>query len=91
MLCFFVRFKLTGSWKAKRKGYTVFIGGKLGKLPQLGKVFAQFISEEEGLDLAERIITVFGTLAGEGERLGSLINRIGLDKFKEEVISCRSL
>lgn len=79
----------TESWKIKRKGYTVFVGGKLGKFPQLARPIAQFVSEEEGLDWAERIVTVCGTLACEGERLGTLINRIGPDKFKEEVISCR--
>lgn len=81
----------TGSWTAKRKGYTVFVGGKLGKFPQLGEVFAQFISEEEGLDLTEKIMMVMGTLNCEGERLGSLINRMGLDKFKEEVLNCGNL
>ncbi len=80
----------TGSWSAGRTGYTVLVGGKLGKFPQLGQVLTEFVSEEEGLELAEKIIASFGNLAQNGERLGSLINRIGLDRFREEVISCRS-
>jgi dissimilatory sulfite reductase (desulfoviridin) alpha/beta subunit len=76
----------TTSIRAGHQGWNLFVGGKWGREPQLGELFASFLSEEEGLNLVGRILVAFASLAKRGERLGSLVNRLGLEKFKEEVL-----
>ncbi|MBT9170086.1 MAG: Anaerobic sulfite reductase subunit C [Actinobacteria bacterium] len=77
----------TGSLRPEREGWTVFVGGKFGKHPQLGWVFDKFVSEEEAVELVEKILKAYCHLAHKRERLGELINRIGLEKFREAVQS----
>ena len=79
----------TGSIRPGREGWNVFVGGKWGKEPQIGVLFKEFASEGEALQITEDVIGAFRKLAGERERLGSLINRIGLDAFKDEVLHVR--
>ncbi len=74
----------TNSIKLGRQGWDVYVGGKWGRKPQLGKLFAEFISDEEALKLVEKILRAYLRLAEKKERLGDLINRLGLEKFKEE-------
>ncbi|MBI4744628.1 MAG: 4Fe-4S binding protein [Actinobacteria bacterium] len=80
----------TGSIRRGRTGWNVFVGGKWGKHPQLGVLFKEFVSNEEGLELVENILKAYTALADKKERLGALINRIGLEKFKEEVADVSS-
>lgn len=75
----------TGSWRVQRQGWHAYVGGKWGRQPQLGVLFAQFLSEDEAVMLAERVLDAYMRLADKGERLGSLINRIGLETFREAV------
>ncbi|MBI5956705.1 MAG: MoaD/ThiS family protein [Chloroflexi bacterium] len=75
----------TGSWRARREGWNAYVGGKWGRQPQLGVLFAEFLSEEQAVDLAERTLAAYCRLANKGERLGSLINRLGLATFKGAV------
>lgn len=75
----------TEAWKARQQGWTLFLGGKIGKQPRLANVFKEFITEEEGLELVEKVLGVFFQLAQKGERLGSMIDRIGLEQFQEAV------
>lgn len=69
-----------------RYGWQVFVGGKWGRRPQLGVVFADFIATGEISDMVEKILSVYVRLAEKRERLGELINRIGLEKFHKEVL-----
>lgn len=71
--------------KIKRSGWNVYVGGKWGKFPQLGVLFAEFVTENESIELVEKIIKAYRRLSPKGERLGELINRVGLKKFKREV------
>lgn len=71
--------------KIRRQGWNVYVGGKWGKFPQLGVLFAEFVSDDEGTELAEKILKTYIRLSPKGERLGELVNRIGLETFKREV------
>lgn len=75
----------TGALQAGREGWNAYAGGKWGRAPQLGVLFAEFLSLEEAVNLAERILVAYGRLARPGERLGGLINRLGRSKLEEEV------
>lgn len=66
------------------KGYTLTVGGSAGPSPRLGDVVAKELSEEQVLDLVERIINVYKGY-GKKKRLGKIIDEIGLEKFKEDI------
>ena len=70
---------------ASQSGWNVFAGGKWGRKPQLGRPIANFVASSEIPDLVEKILAVYVKLAGKRERLGELINRLGLEKFHQEV------
>lgn len=69
---------------ASRKGYSVFVGGAAGARPRIGIKFAENLNEGEVLDTVARIIGVYEKKGRTPERLGAFIERVGLDKFKEE-------
>ena len=75
----------TGALYAARKGWHVYAGGKFGRKPQLGVLLADFASEEEVISLVQRIIDVYRKSANHRERLGDVINRMGLERFREAV------
>jgi dissimilatory sulfite reductase (desulfoviridin) alpha/beta subunit len=81
----------TGALKQQKKGWQVFVGGKFGRKPQLGTLLAEFVDDEEAVDIAGHVLAVYEQEAGKRERLGDLINRISMEKFKEAVdgVCCR--
>lgn len=76
-----------GSWKTEALGYTVLIGGTLGKRPRLAVPLAEFIeSEDEVLELIDRTIEYFKKHGQKRERLGHLMERIGEEKVISEIL-----
>lgn len=66
------------------KGYTLMVGGTAGRKPRIADVMAEGLSEDEVLDIVERILKFYkGTT--KKQRLGRLIDEIGPARFKEEV------
>ena len=47
------------AWKAKRMGYAVSVGGKMGRHPVLGERIADFVDEDMGIEIIE---TMSGSL-----------------------------
>ncbi|MEI8032955.1 MAG: 4Fe-4S binding protein [Chlorobiaceae bacterium] len=77
----------SGSWEVGRIGYTLFIGGTMGKIPRLASVLKQLVETEEELYLL--IEKAFGYYCANGrkkERFGHMIDRIGLDTMKEAIL-----
>ena len=66
------------------KGFNVSVGGNAGPRPRLGEVVAKDLSEEEVLDLVDRIINFYKGY-GKSKRIGAMIDEIGIEKFKEGV------
>lgn len=75
----------TGTLTGARTGWNVYLGGKWGREPQLGRLFGEFLTDEDALQLVEAVLESWRRLARPGERLGSLINRIGLEEFRNEL------
>lgn len=71
---------------ARRSGWNVFIGGKWGRRPQLGLIFDNFVDTEAIPDMVEKILSAYVRLANKRERLGELINRLGLEEFCYEAV-----
>lgn len=67
------------------KGYTVLIGGNGGVKPRLGDEVAQGLNHDEVLALVERIVGYYKENGNRGERLGRMIDRLGLETVKAAV------
>lgn len=66
------------------KGYNLTVGGSAGPSPRLGDLVAKDLSEEQVLDLVEKIIDFYKGY-GKPKRLGKVIDEIGIEKFKEGI------
>jgi len=67
------------------KGFRLYAGGSSGINPRLGNLIADELSENESLDFIDRIIS-FYKKTNQKKRLGKIIDEIGLDNFKKEVL-----
>lgn len=65
----------TEAWSARKKGYTVRIGGKWGRNPLVGTLFATFLPEEKVTDFIAAVLEWYKQKAeGKGRiRLGDTI------------------
>ncbi len=79
----------TLAFKAERVGHAVYVGGKHGRFPRGGNRIADFVSDDETFELIEKVVAWYQKNAKRGERLGVAIDRLGLDKFKDEVLDGR--
>ena len=66
------------------KGYKLMVGGSAGLKPRLADTVAEELDEDEVLDVVDRIVSFYKTHTKK-QRIGKMIDEIGLDKFKEEV------
>ncbi|RDY25967.1 NAD(P)/FAD-dependent oxidoreductase [Romboutsia weinsteinii] len=64
------------------KGWTVFVGGKGGKMPRLGDRLLMNVPDDKVLELVDEVVNVYANNATGKERLGAYINRIGFDEFE---------
>lgn len=68
------------------KGYTVMIGGCAGGKPRLADIFVQNVSQEAVLPLVEKIIAYYQANANKYERMGRMLDRLGLEKVKQDLL-----
>lgn len=72
----------------KQMGYTVYIGGRWGKKANRGSYFCTASSEEEVLDVIEKLILFFRDNGTPGERFADTVNRLNKDNFIQNKILC---
>ncbi len=75
---------------AERQGYAVSIGGKIGRAPMLGTKLPDIIAEQDAVSCIQTILDVYQQLSLKGERIGTVINRIGLASFQQEMLKAVS-
>jgi NAD(P)H-nitrite reductase large subunit len=63
-------------------GWTLTIGGNVGMTPRIGKELVAGLDDDQVLAAVEKVIAVYTDQAKPGERLGKMIERLGLDPFK---------
>jgi NAD(P)H-nitrite reductase large subunit len=66
------------------KGFTLSVGGSAGPRPRLGDIVAKDLSEEQAMELVDRIINFYKGY-GKARRIGEVIDEMGVEKFKAEV------
>lgn len=69
------------------KGYTIMIGGNAGAQPRLADVIAERLAPEMVLPLADKIIRYYQENARQYERFGRMLQRVGLDKIKQDILT----
>ena len=68
-----------------RHGFHVYIGGKGGRYPQNGELFASFVAEKEVLPYLQATLMTYQAVAKKGERLSAVVARLGLPAIKEKI------
>ncbi len=67
------------------KGYTIMIGGNAGIKPRLADIFAENVPQEDVIPMVDKIINYYKENAKNYERLGNMIERLGLEKIKQDL------
>lgn len=73
-------------WKAKRIGHTVFVGGRIGRHPELAYKLQRLVDDDLLFELMDKTIEFFIKYGKRRERFGATLRRIGWETFKAEVL-----
>lgn len=78
----------TSAWTAKKTGYTLLLGGTLGKKPRLGtRAKALIETKEELLGHIESSFKFYLAHGKKKERFGHTLDRIGLERSFAEIFA----
>ncbi|WP_300455821.1 NAD(P)/FAD-dependent oxidoreductase [Desulfobacula sp.] len=69
----------------KKDGWTLTIGGNVGAHPRIGEELLTGLDDKAALDVVDKVVAHYQENAKPGERLGKMIDRLGLDGFKAAV------
>lgn len=67
----------------RKEGWALVIGGNVGAEPRIGQEIADRLNDASALAAVETVIGVYVKEAKKGERLGKVIDRVGLAPFKD--------
>ena len=67
----------------KRRGFAILVGGREGEDVRLGKVIAEFLSEDDALRITERCLRV---LKERKSDVATIIDEVGVEKFKKTLV-----
>jgi NAD(P)H-nitrite reductase large subunit len=68
-----------------RDGWILTIGGNVGSQPRIGKELISGLDDEAALKAVEDVVTYYKNNAKGSERLGKMIERVGLEPFEVAV------
>ena len=68
------------------KGFTVYVGGNGGSRPRFADQLAENLTPEKVIDVLSKVTEYYKQEAHTNERIGNMIDRVGFEKFKTEVI-----
>ena len=71
----------------KKKGWTLMAGGKGTGKPRLADKLCENLNSADALELVGRIVDYYKKNAKKLERIGKMIDRIGLEELKAAVLS----
>lgn len=80
----------TDSWTAQRKGHAVRVGGKHGRHPREANLLVNLLPNDKVFPLLETVLAWYREHGARGERIGTVIERVGLESLRravEEVIN----
>jgi len=77
-----------GAWKVIRRGYILWIGGTMGKIPRLADRLGGLIESEERLyEIIVRAIEYYRSHGRKKERFGHTLDRLGAENAQEEILN----
>jgi NAD(P)H-nitrite reductase large subunit len=68
-----------------RDGWIVTIGGNVGSQPRIGKELISGLDDEAALKVVDDVMNYYKENAKGAERLGKMIERVGLEPFAEAI------
>jgi NAD(P)H-nitrite reductase large subunit len=68
------------------KGWRLLVGGNGGVKPRLSQELARDLTEEQAMQLIDRVIAYYKANAGTHRRLGAMIDKIGFEEFKKAIL-----
>jgi anaerobic sulfite reductase subunit C len=72
--------------RAEKTGCTIFVGGRAGRQPRQGIKLLELADEEQLFLILEKTFEYYRKEGLDGERLGELIDRLGIEKYRDEVL-----
>jgi NAD(P)H-nitrite reductase large subunit len=67
------------------EGWMLTVGGNVGSQPRIGKELAKGLNDNQAFEMVEKVLEYYKTNAKKGERLGAMIDRVGLDTLKAAI------
>jgi anaerobic sulfite reductase subunit C len=78
----------SSAWTPQKTGYTLYLGGTMGKKPRLGtRAKTQLESKEELLRFVRRAFDYYRANGKKRERFGHTLDRIGVDRAFAEIFA----
>ncbi|HOW14626.1 4Fe-4S binding protein [Methanosarcina sp.] len=71
--------------RAEKTGCTIFVGGKAGRQPKQGTKILELADEEQLFSVLEKTFEYYRSEGLDGERLGELLERLGIEKYLNTV------
>jgi len=68
-----------------KNGWKLYVGGNGGARPRLALEMLSNLSDEEALSAIERIIAFYKENGKKNQRIGGLIDEMGLEEFKNKI------
>ena len=70
---------------AKADGWTLTIGGNVGPKPRIGTELIAGLKDDQAIAAVATVVDFYQDNAKKGERLGKMLERVGLDPFRNIV------
>jgi anaerobic sulfite reductase subunit C len=78
----------SSAWTVQKTGYTLYLGGTMGKIPRLGtKAKALIETKEELVNLVRKAFEFYVAHGRKKERFGHTLDRIGVDQAFAQIFS----
>ncbi|WP_340818721.1 4Fe-4S binding protein [Methanolobus sp. WCC4] len=74
------------AWAVSKEGYTIYVGGKVGRYPRFGTKLIELVDEDTLFSIIKKSIEFFRNEATPGERFGDTIQRVGFEEFRTFVL-----
>lgn len=74
-----------GAIETQEEGFRIYLGGRWGKARRMGDRLNGIYSREKAVEIVEKVILLFKATAYAGERLGAMIDRVGIDYVVKEL------
>lgn len=69
----------------KPEGWMLTIGGNVGPTPRIGRELVTGLDDDQAIEAIAKIVAYYEQEANKGERLGKMLERVGMEPFQKVV------